>query len=178
MARAVDHTGFQQLRNLIVAKNAAVLTRDKFKAVLGGLKHLQSDVLVGVPAENGVRRDGEGMTNAALAYIHDNGSAAAHIPARPFMRPGIVEAQDKITGALKRGAQDALKGNANGVQRALNVAGLTAQSSIRAKINSGIEPELSPRTLAAREARGRKGTKPLIDTGQLRNSINYVVRKK
>lgn len=158
-----------------MAKNAAVLTRDKFKGVLAGLKHLQSDVLVGVPAENGVRRDGEGMTNAALAYIHDNGSAAANIPARPFMRPGIIEAHEKITGALKKGANEALSGNAGGVQRALNVAGLTAQSSIRAKINSGIEPALSPRTLAAR---GRKGTKPLIDTGQLRNSINYVVRKK
>jgi hypothetical protein len=33
-------------------------------------------------------------------------------------------------------------------------------------------------TLERRRAKGRTGTKPLIDTGQLRNAITYVLRKK
>ena len=161
-----------------MAKNASSLLFDKFAKITEGLRSMNSDVLVGVPAEKGQRRDGEGMTNAALAYVHDNGSAAANIPARPFMVPGIQDARDPIVASLRAGAVQALKGKPAAVERALHIAGLRAQSSIRAKINSGIEPELADSTLEARRARGRTGTKPLIDTGQLRNSINYVVRKQ
>ena len=110
--------------------------------------------------------------------------SAANIPARPFMRPGIMEVKDFIAKELEKGARGAMNGDAGAVDIALNRAGLKAQASIRGKINEGIAPELAPSTLAARRARrarrarGRTGTKPLVDTGQLRNSINYVVRKK
>lgn len=163
-----------------MAKNSATLVFDKFSKVVKGMSALNSDVLVGVPNDKTERKeaDSEGMNNATLAYIHDNGSPAANIPARPFMRPGIEEARDKIVSALRTGAKQALQGKEQGVERALNIAGLTAQSSIRGTINEGIGPELADSTLAARRARGRKGTKPLVDTGQLRNAINYVVRKK
>lgn len=117
------------------------------------------------------------MNNATLAYIHDNGSPAANIPARPFMRPGIESVKGRIATSLEKGALAVMHNESNGVEKALHIAGLTAQSAIRSKINQGIEPALAESTLAARRARGRQGTKPLIDTGQLRNSINYVVRK-
>jgi phage gpG-like protein len=160
-------------------KNAASLVVNKTAKLLEGLRSLSSDVLVGVPAEKGIRNEeGQGMNNATLAFIHDNGSPAANIPARPFMRPGIIAAKEKITSSLRAGAVGAMHGESSTVERALNVAGLAAQSSIRATINAGIEPALAPSTIAARKAKGQKGEKPLIRTGQLRNSINYVVRKK
>jgi hypothetical protein len=37
---------------------------------------------------------------------------------------------------------------------------------------------LAERTLAARKARGRTGEKPLIDTGQLRNAVTFVVQAR
>jgi hypothetical protein len=37
---------------------------------------------------------------------------------------------------------------------------------------------LAAATLAARRRKGRTGTKPLIDTGQLRRAITYVLRRK
>ena len=53
----------------------------------------QKRVLVGVP-EDADSRGEEGyktpIGNAALAYIHDNGSPRQGIPARPFMQPGIL----------------------------------------------------------------------------------------
>jgi len=76
------------------------------------------------------------------------------------------------------------------------MAGLAAQSSVRALISSGIGPALSEATLRNRARRGRKGAKeelasraagqqpstelakPLIDTAQYRNSITYVLRKR
>lgn len=170
----------------------------KIKDILPGLnKRFKSfggsEVLVGVPADK-TNRDDE-MTNAGLAYIHDNGSPAANIPARPFMRPGIAAAKSDIIRKMKQGAKKVLKGNSDDT---LTMVGLIAQSAIRAKINEGIPPPLADSTLkgrirqrqaikgakaelAHRKAGGAAGlglAKPLIQTGQLRNSISFVIRKR
>jgi phage gpG-like protein len=143
----------------------------------------RNDVLVGVPNETADRKtdatDKEPMNNATLAYIHDNGSPAANIPARPFMRPGVEAVKARIITIFKGAALAAPRGaGAEEADKALHKAGLVTQASIRNTINEGIAPTLAPNTLSARRARGRTGDKPLIDTGQLRNSINYVIRLK
>ena len=164
-------------------KNAAKLLRNNFPTFRASLDNLKAEVLVGVPAEKTGRKAVKGdpaepMNNATLAYIHDNGSPAANIPARPFMRPGIMSVKANISIALEKGARGAIHGEASAVDKALNIAGMTAQSAIRGKINEGIAPELAESTIAARKAKGFQGEKPLIRTAQMRNSINYVVREK
>lgn len=134
-------------------------------------------VMVGVPAEKGTRSESGSINNAALAYIHDNGAPEAGIPPRPFMRPGIEAKKDEIAKRLRETAEAALDGRPEIVDRKLNAVGLIGQAAIRAKINEGPPPPLAAPTIAARQSRGRTGTKPLIDTGQLRNAINYVLRK-
>lgn len=137
----------------------------------------QEEVLVGVPSEKAPRRAGK-INNAALAYIHDQGCPAANIPARPFLGPGILEGREKIVGALEATGQLALAGGTSGdVERALHRVGSLARDAVRNKINTGPFKPLRPATLAARRRRGFKGTKPLIRGGELRNSINYVVRR-
>jgi hypothetical protein len=42
-------------------------------------------------------------------------------------------------------------------------------------INSNVGPPLKPGTLAARRRRGLKRTNTLVDTGQMRNAVTYVV---
>jgi hypothetical protein len=91
------------------------------------------------------------------------------------------------------------------VEKAFHAVGLIAQYAIRAKINEGLDPPLAPGTIAARaRARGTKsmrkgekkyfellgkgmspgqaqaaaGVKALINTGQLRNAVNYVIRPR
>ena len=64
---------------------------------------------------------------------------------------------------------------------ALHRVGLTAQNSVRRVINAGVAPPLAASTLRSRRTRKvakRTGTVALIDTGQLRNSITYVIRPK
>lgn len=141
----------------------------------------QQEVLVGVPRDEVVRSDPnekQPMNNATLAYIQDNGSPANNIPARPFMHPGVEACKEKVVKQFEKGAKAALTGDTGAIDKALNTAGLMAQASIRNVINSGPPPALAESTLAARRRRGRTGTVPLVDTGQLRNSINYVLRKK
>jgi hypothetical protein len=158
------------------------------------------EVLVGFPEETTDRTDegpAKGMTNAALGYIHDTGAPEQNIPARPFMAPGIADAQDKIDAkllqVLKAASQD--KG-VDVIERGFTQVGLIAKLAIQNKINEGIPPPLADSTLRARARRGRKGAKaelasrsmgnapgvvnakPLVDTGQLRNAVNYVIRSR
>jgi hypothetical protein len=142
------------------------------------------EVLVGFP-EDTTERDADpddpmrGITNAALAYIHDNGAPERNIPARPFMDPAMQEAEEPLADALGRMAAAALGPNSSAVvEQQAHRLGLIAKLAVQNKINEGIPPPLAPRTLKARALRGRTGTKPLIDTGQLRNAANYVIRSR
>lgn len=178
---------------------------DKVGEIVKGINALvKRDVLVGIPDTTTERREDEDqgpMTNAALGYIHEFGSPDANIPARPFLIPGIREAQDQVTARLKKAADAALEGEPGKVTAQLNAAGIVASAEVKTRINSGDFEPLSDATLAARARRKvgggvgvRKGAKlelasraagnapstefakPLIDTGQLRNSVTYVVR--
>lgn len=154
-----------------------------------GLKELKArvalltkvEVLVGFTAETTDRQaEDAGVTNAVIAYINDQGAPEQNIPARPFMEPGIKKVEAKVNSILRAGALKAisLNGKARDVEEAFHKAGLVAQLSIQKEINSNIPPPLSPRTLAARKARGRTGTNTLVDTGQLRNAVTYAIRAK
>jgi len=160
--------------------SAVTIKQDNVAALLKSLHALTGrEVLVGIPSTETDRKDkGDPMDNATLGYIHEFGAPAAGIPARPFLIPGVEEGRDAINKQLRAATEAGVTGNVNEVDRRLHAAGLVAQNAVRARINSGIEPELSPLTIAARKRRGRKGDKPLIDTGQLRNAITYVIRKK
>lgn len=166
----------------------------------------KTQVLVGVPAATSDRTD-DAPNNAFLAYVHDNGSPVAGIPARPFMKPGIQKAQNRINKFLMAAAKASLEKDDAGVEQALMSAGLVAQGSIRNVINEGegFAP-LKRSTLLGRTRKrayawwkvegGRDMTPeqrksmrheqreslmgsmhPLVDTGSLRGSISFVIRK-
>jgi len=160
-------------------KKGAVVVINKLPKLLAAINGLtMQSVYVGVPRDETVRNETGPMNNATLAYIMEHGAPEAGIPARPFLIPGVEECKDKVGKQLAAAAKGAVQGNKIGIEEGLGRAGMVAQNSVRAKINSGINPPLAKSTLAARRRRGRTGTKPLIDTGQLRNSITYVIRKK
>ena len=160
----------------------------------------RDEVLVGVPSETTDRKNEDGtksdITSAALAYIHDNGAPEAHIPARPFMIPGMEDAVPQVTKILAAGAKALLNGQPEKVNDAFVGAGLKAQLAIQNKINEGIPPPLADSTVRKRAAKGRKGAqeelnrraagygaslqlaKPLVDTGEMRKSITYVIRNR
>lgn len=154
-------------------------------AVAGMLKAIEDltrqRVLIGIPGDAKARtRTGVGISNATLGYLHEYGSPASNIPARPFLRPGIAVALPAIEARLRAGALRALRAapEADVAGRTLHGVGLLAQNRVRAYINAGVNPPLSPVTIHRRRTRKvapRTGTVPLIDTGQLRSSITYVI---
>lgn len=154
------------------------ITIDKVTDIINAISKLAGkDVLVGIPDSDPDRKDGP-ISNAQIGYIQETGSPANNLPARPFLVPGVAEVQAKCADRLQQGAEKALGGNLSGAEAALTAAGLIAENSVKAKINSNIQPELAESTLEARRARGVTRTNTLIDTGQLRNSITHVVRNK
>lgn len=151
-------------------------TGEGLASILEAIENLTSqEVLVGIP--HGETRSDEEMTNAQIGYIQETGSPAMNLSARAFLAPGVEDCQERVSAQLTKAVDEALKGNNQGVDRCLNRAGMVAQNSVRAKINSGDFAPLSEATLRARRRAGKTRTKPLIDTGQLRNSITYIIKK-
>lgn len=192
----------------MIGVNVKVTTKKDTKNFLKDLKNLSDHrVLVGVPfdtdyreknADNkkkGKNKNNEKMTNATLAYIHDNGAPSVGIPARPFMKPGIAKAQNKINAFLKKYIEAKLDGNKVGAYDFLFKAGLVAQNSIRNIIRTqeGFEPikratalgrirkrnYLKERLSADQELKEQYigSFNALIDTGQLLKSITFVIEK-
>lgn len=135
------------------------------------------DVLVGVP-HGEARTDEDGMTNAQIGYLLETGSPAMNLEPRPHLVPGIEAVQDVIGQQLTKAVNSALDGNKQRMYFFLNTAGMKATMSVKNLINAGDFAPLKPATLKARKARGRKSEKPLVDTGQYRNSHTYVVMNK
>lgn len=153
---------------------------DKSSQVAQNLIELsQTRVMAGVPADKAGRDETEGqpINNATLMYIHEHGAPEANIPARPVLGPAMETIRGQVLGMLKKAAEFAGQGDHQNMHNQFIAIGLLAQNAMRKRITEGPFVPLKPSTLAARRARGRKGTKPLIDTGQLRRALTYVIRK-
>lgn len=186
-------------------KSGATMTSDKLAALIRSISKLaQKDVLVGIP-DSAPERTDTPMTNAQIGYVMETGSPAHNVPARPFLVPGVQDAQAECAERLKQGAVAALDGNEAGTLKALTAAGIIAENSVKQKIGSNIPPALSPETIRNRhrsrqtksmrqsekdylkavdsgidpaQAQEAAGIIPLINTGSLRNSVTHVVRDK
>jgi hypothetical protein len=168
---------------------------------------VDNQVLVGIPAEKGYRRATEDepavVNNALIGYLMEFGQPEMNIPARPHLYPGVEKVKNKIAEHFKKAAVAALEGNVGSSIKALHAAGLIAQNSVRNEIQNGGHKALAYSTVLARARRGRAGAikeierrkdpnggdiddaalsnanvRPLVDTGQYRNSTTYVIRKR
>lgn len=163
-----------------MAKTGLTVLADNTRKLAEGLLLLSRlRVEVGVP-ESKEHRDDEShdIGNAALLYIHENGAPEVGIPARPTLRPGIRDARVEIERRLRLAGQAALAGKPASVRAQFAAAGQAGASAVKAKINSNVGPPLAASTLAARKRRGVKRTNTLVDTGQMRNAVTYVVREE
>ena len=176
---------------------SVVITSDHAADLYRAVQRLtRCDVLVGVPEDKTERKDTGEPTNAMLAYLNNFGSPAQKIPAREFMYSGIHEAEERIAAAFRRAGRKTLAGGDPEIE--LNDVGLAAQNGIKRKITEGPFQPLADSTIYARAHRKkgrRKGAieylalkaegkdppedlvRPLIDSGQMRRAISFVVRK-
>lgn len=155
-----------------------MMTVNKLPAFLENIKAMQNKcVMIGIPEDKNARKEA-GPTNAMIGMVQEFGSGAKNVPPRPFLIPGIKEAQKEAVEVLKSGAVKALHGE--DIEITFHKVGLIGQNHVKAKITNGQFAALAQSTLAARmraRKNGKAGSKPLVDTGQLLASITYVVRE-
>ncbi|PNG25708.1 hypothetical protein [Methylocella silvestris] len=155
-------------------------TGDLMRAIKALTKNV---VMVGVPAANADRESTggkPGANNAQIGYIMETGSPTKNIPARPFLVPGVQSIKGEIVKSMRKSGMAALGGNVEQVEKEMHAIGLKAQVAVQIKLSEGPFTPLSPKTVYARKHRKeapRDSDQPLIDTGQLRAAIKYVIMK-
>lgn len=117
----------------------------------------------------------DGTPVAYVAAIQEFGHGA--IPPRPFMRPTISQQRQAWRDTLRKGAKQVLAERLT-FEQMLTAFGLSAAGQVAESIKAVTAPPLSPRTLAARQAKKKTpgvSEKPLIDTALMFQSVTAQV---
>lgn len=141
-----------------------------FDVLIGNLKTLDKKQLK-VGWIKDVRYE-NGTSVAQVAQVHEFGNMAKNIAPRPFMRPTVFENENEWKQNLKDGS-NAVLAEKTTIQNLFTVFGEKVAGQIKKKIESIFSPPLSPKTLAARRAKGNFSDKPLIDTSLMISSITH-----
>lgn len=145
-------------------------------------------VLVGIPDSKppnniGLEEDPSNIdtqreiSNAELLFIHTNGSPINNIPARPVIEPAIVHNRATIYKLMKNSAIDAMAGNIPEARLDLEDLGQHSSDVCKKWFVDPANgwPENVPSVKRRKMKKGSSEPRPLIDTGQLRKSITYVM---
>jgi len=93
-----------------------------------------------------------------------------HIPSRPFLRDSIDNNKSEIKVALQKLLVGF--GDTKDTKTILQQIGALQVGFIQYTIDKGSFKENAPKTI-----KRKKSEKPLIETGQLRQSVNYVIEE-
>jgi hypothetical protein len=139
-----------------------------------------------VASQGGSARSGGMAGSGRVTFVRKGNTSAIgvtrphkiSIPERSFIRAPFTKGIPKYTRLLKKGARKIAAGKMTR-QQLLGILGETIKADMQQAIARGIAPPIKAGTIRARRKRfGKASTKPLIATGQLRQSITWVVKKK
>lgn len=149
------------------AKVTDRLTADgrRFQKMLQELDTLE--VRVGFQHGKAAEEDGTDVCDVAAW----NELGTVNMPSRPFLRKSVDENESKIHSFLKSKKGDLVRGVSAG--QILKEIGIFQKDLIQEKITNG---SFTPN--AASTIRKKGSDKPLIDTGRMRQSVNYEIKKK
>ncbi len=134
------------------------------RALRKRVEAIHKRVLIGVPAG---KVEADGTPLALVAAANEFGTST--IPERSFLRSGIHEHMPEfvhLSGELLPHVADGTMTE----DAALNIVGLKAADAVKAKIIDGPFEANAPATIAR-----KKSSRPLVDSGALRQGITHVV---
>lgn len=136
--------------------------------------HVRVGVLLskgGEKPHEGKGKNADHITLVELAAIHEFGSPAAGIPERSFIRSTFYVRRVEALRSMCARLAKAVVTDGLDPKRALGMLGAWAASQVKETITEiDIPPPLADSTVQAKGS-----SKPLVDTGQLKNSITYEV---
>lgn len=120
-------------------------------------------VYVGVRAE-------AGSDMVIIAASNEFGTADGHVPERSYLRSTVDDGQSEVADDLQKALTEAVDGTRD-IRTGLERVGAKWVGKVQDKIKSHPGPPNAPSTIA------RKGADAtLVDTGRLRQSIDYELR--
>lgn len=138
----------------------------KFFKELEQLKKLQ----VRIGFQRGKEKYDDDADMCDIALFNELGTSNS--PSRPFLRKSVDENEAAINALCKSIIKDVTKG-AKTAEEAYKQAGVAVKGLVQEKIKDGEYAPNAPSTIK------KKGSdKPLIDTGRMRQSVQFVVCKK
>ncbi len=137
----------------------------RLQRILKELKELE--VRVGFQHGKTVEPDGTDICDIAAW----NELGTEHTPARPFLRKSVDDNKNRIKAFLEYQMQQMIHGVS--AEQALKEIGIFQKDLIQEKITEG---SFIPNAVSTIIQKG--SSKPLVDTGRMRQSVNYVVKKK
>ena len=134
------------------------------------LKEIAANVKKAASVDIGFPSGGQysdGTSVALVAAINEYGRPSIGQPPRPFFRNMIAEKSPEWPNTVKA----LLIANNYDAEKTLEQVGVVIKNQLQASIQEFTSPPLKPSTIAA------KGfDKPLIDSGEMRNSVDFVVK--
>ncbi|MBP6018794.1 MAG: hypothetical protein KA735_04830 [Burkholderiaceae bacterium] len=128
------------------------------------------EVVVGVTRASAGRHQTGEINNAELLAVHEFGSKDGSIPERAPVRSSMSKHQDKYVATHAENLRKVVRGEMP-FDKSLDLLGLRAAADVQQNIRDGDFKPLKQATI------NRKGSStPLIDTGNLRQSITHEVR--
>lgn len=115
------------------------------------------------------KAEADGTPVAMIAATHEFGSPERGIPERSFLRSSMHENAQKYVRLNKLNLVSILRGGLTADQ-ALGQLGEMAKGDVQVKIRSG---DFTPLKQATMDRKG--SSKPLVDTGQMVQSVSYEV---
>ena len=128
-------------------------------------------VYIGVPASKNGMHEG-GINMATLLAIHVLGAPSRGIPQRDPLRPPLIANAQRYSDLLALGLKNSLSDGTD-PKLVYEKIGIVATNDVKDYFITGNFKALSEKTIKAKGS-----SKPLIDTGEMRNSITYEVRQK
>lgn len=138
---------------------------ERFFAEIEKLKELQ--VFVGF--QSGEVKDDRGVDMAQIAMWNELGTSTS--PSRPFLRMSVDENESKIQAMGRENLKTLTSGGT--AETILKKTGAFGVSLVQEKIKSGSFEPNAPSTI-----RKKGSDHPLIDSGRMRQSVKYVIKKK
>jgi hypothetical protein len=152
----------------------AVIDRDRgYRRFLRNFSGIGTkQVLVGVRSKEGALvPEGGDLNLAEIAAVNEFGSDDGHVPERSYLRSTMLEKESEYVDEVGKIVLAAIQGRQS-VDQGLGRLGLRAVRDVQATMRDLDTPPNAPSTIA------RKGAdNPLIDTGRLRQSIDFEIRR-
>lgn len=124
---------------------------------------------VRVGFQRGDATDENGVDMCDIAAWNELGTVRS--PARPFIRQSVDNHESEINAFLRQKKAAILRGES--AEQILKEIGLFQKDLMQTEIIEGSFAPNAPSTI-----RKKGSSRPLVDTGRMRQSVNYVIRAK